>query len=170
MNTNTDLGINTFRTSIDLIRPIASKKMEISSDESDGLEGGFRPRRFQRRAQRELAVLAIRNQLRDEEFWDLPGEERSFEAARKRHDLLVKIDALKNIEEIEEADHEGFEIPLTAILHETSAVLKLLQEEVYSNWAKKKISEIAYQQSSLTYFTQVKNFEAKCILIMCRFP
>ena len=52
---------------------------------------------------------------------------------------MEKIDVLKNIEEIEDADHDGFVTSLTRILHETSAVLGLLQVEVYSNWARKKI-------------------------------
>ena len=53
--------------------------------------------------------------------------------------MLEKVDALRNIEEIDESEHAGFETSLTKVLHETSAVLKLLQEEVYSNWARKKI-------------------------------
>ena len=135
VNTNVDHHeIDTFRSGINYY--CKEKKMNVSSDESIGIEGGFRPRRFKRRAQRELAVLAIRNQLSEQDFWDLPGEEKTFEAARQRHELLTRIDALKNIEDTE---HEDFETSLKEVFHETSAVLKLLQEEVFSNWAKGKI-------------------------------
>ena len=107
---------NTFRKGLNYICE-EKKEMEVSSDSSVGIEGGFRPRRFRRRAQRELAVLAIRNQLSELDYWDLPGQERSFEAGRQRHDLLSKVDDLRTIEDIEETEHGEFEAALKKVFH-----------------------------------------------------
>ena len=68
-----------------------------------------------------------------EEWWDIPGQEKTFVSAKKRHDLFGKLDALRFTEEVEDLDAEGFKTSIKGILRKTSTVLQLLQEEVYSN-------------------------------------
>ena len=46
--------------------------------------------------------------MREEEWWDILGQERMFGSAKKRHDLIGKIDALRFTEEVEDLDAEGF--------------------------------------------------------------